>query len=254
MTNRATEEKLVEILAACEGVTPGPWKAEGLPYAMEDPVVASASDQYVCQTVYDMQSITVRESVDADTRHIANCDPDTIRSIITELLELRKPLPPAPADSGAVAFKIDRDLLRKQIESDPEEGEIGVGFELGDIEAMDRLAMAALPAWAREEIIRLRTTVASPSMGRVTAYSEAQRMVYDKLAQEGGGTWATYMMQDIEAAFAAPPDHGGGEGERAQADWAYLAACIEMHADKFPVPEHIRLFIEPLRALTRSQP
>ena len=32
-------------------------------------------------------------------------------------------------------------------------------------------------------------------------FPPAQRAVYDKLAAEGGGTWATYMMIDIDAAW-----------------------------------------------------
>lgn len=32
------------------------------------------------------------------------------------------------------------------------------------------------------------------------------RSVYDKLAHEGGGTWATYMMMDIAEAYAEPAD------------------------------------------------
>lgn len=34
--------------------------------------------------------------------------------------------------------------------------------------------------------------------------AERKKAVYQKLAEEGGGTWATYMMMDIEEAFAAP--------------------------------------------------
>lgn len=37
------------------------------------------------------------------------------------------------------------------------------------------------------------------------------------------------------------------------ADWAYLAACIDAHADKFPVPDHMRLFIQPLRDLAEAK-
>ena len=35
------------------------------------------------------------------------------------------------------------------------------------------------------------------------------KRIYDKLASEGGGTWATYMMIDIEEAFAAMSDQVG---------------------------------------------
>ena len=35
------------------------------------------------------------------------------------------------------------------------------------------------------------------------------------------------------------------EGE----DWVYLATCIEMHADKFPIPDHMRNYAKKLREL-----
>jgi hypothetical protein len=34
--------------------------------------------------------------------------------------------------------------------------------------------------------------------------TERKRSIYDKLAEEGGGTWATYMMMDIEEAYGTP--------------------------------------------------
>jgi len=52
-------------------------------------------------------------------------------------------------------------------------------------------------------------TDASAAAKTMPEYTEAQKRVYDLLAKEGGGTWATYMMIDIEAAFAsAPPPEG----------------------------------------------
>ena len=59
--------------------TPGPWLIDGIPYnGYDDPVVYSGAvlnsrgdGQYICQTTYDMQSITQRDSVEADTRLIA---------------------------------------------------------------------------------------------------------------------------------------------------------------------------------------
>jgi len=38
--------------------------------------------------------------------------------------------------------------------------------------------------------------------------TDAQKAIYKKLAEEGGGTWATYMMMDIEEAYASPTAAG----------------------------------------------
>lgn len=38
---------------------------------MDDPVVLGPNDEYICATVYDMQSTTIRDSVDADGLLIA---------------------------------------------------------------------------------------------------------------------------------------------------------------------------------------
>ena len=59
--------------------TKGPWKAIGIPYdGINDPCIVSETaknrygdEQYVAQTIYDMQSSTTRETVDADTILIA---------------------------------------------------------------------------------------------------------------------------------------------------------------------------------------
>ena len=59
--------------------TKGPWKAVDIPYnGITDPCIVSetakdiyGNEQYVAQTVYDMQSMTTRETVDADTILIA---------------------------------------------------------------------------------------------------------------------------------------------------------------------------------------
>lgn len=59
--------------------TPGPWEIVGIPYdGYEDPCIYSTvaknswgEPQYVAQTVYDMQSVTIRETIEADTHLIA---------------------------------------------------------------------------------------------------------------------------------------------------------------------------------------
>jgi len=59
-------------------ITALPWRAEVIPYnGMDDPCIISdvakdqyGNNQYVAQTVYDMQSMTTRDEVDADTLFI----------------------------------------------------------------------------------------------------------------------------------------------------------------------------------------
>ena len=68
--------------------TEGPWKAVGIPYdGINDPCIVSETakdrydnEQYVAQTVYDMQSTTTRETVDADTLLIAQA-PAMLRAL-----------------------------------------------------------------------------------------------------------------------------------------------------------------------------
>ena len=62
--------------------------------------------------------------------------------------------------------EIDAEWLRKKIESDPDEGEVGVGFEMFTPEAeaaLERLAFAALPRWARDELTALRAAKPLPT-------------------------------------------------------------------------------------------
>lgn len=81
---RIEEERIDEMLAGLESVTPGPW----------------ASDRHFSigpRSQMDDQSFAMMLPIadifggnqTADTDHIARCDPDTIRSILTELKELR---------------------------------------------------------------------------------------------------------------------------------------------------------------------
>jgi len=42
-------------------------------------------------------------------------------------------------------------------------------------------------------------------MGDSREYSPAMKRIFTKLAEEGGGTWATYMMMEIDAATADRP-------------------------------------------------
>lgn len=87
--SRVSDERLAEMLAGLEGVTPGPWdcfvgNANGrglvrIETANEHPVEAGK----VIATM-------VRGAVSERTgEHIMRCDPDTMRAILTELHSLR---------------------------------------------------------------------------------------------------------------------------------------------------------------------
>lgn len=130
------------------------------------------------------------------------------------------PAPPAlvshetpPPDTQAPLI-IDRETLRRQIEREPE-GEIGVGFELADPDGMERLAMAALPIWARNELTRLRALVASQAPvgdeGEAKPVAWAVQNVEGKIVHlwptKGGASWI--MQEHPKSAliplYASPP-------------------------------------------------
>ncbi len=70
------------------------------------------------------------------------------------------------SEAEPVAVTIDREALRKRIENDPDEGEIGAGFEMFTPEAevaLERMAFAALPRWAQDELTALRAAATLPT-------------------------------------------------------------------------------------------
>lgn len=78
-----SDERLAEMLAGIEGVTPGPWEVHDYhppngPYRM----VVNEGRRLMCI-----------EAIPRGTAmHLARCDPDTMRSIITELQQARSKL------------------------------------------------------------------------------------------------------------------------------------------------------------------
>jgi len=104
MSERVSDERLTEMLAGLEGVTPGPWYTTGSPwFSGNDGVLAGSPDGNIAYLIADCDdSMNPRTEYveghgpfplgdkDADAAHIARCDPDTIRSIITELQSLRR--------------------------------------------------------------------------------------------------------------------------------------------------------------------
>lgn len=80
MTMQVDKARLDEMLVGMEGVTPGPWD------------VKTQEDWDAGFSFFGGPNGAFTFPVDGeplDIAHIARCDPDTIRSIITELLELR---------------------------------------------------------------------------------------------------------------------------------------------------------------------
>lgn len=100
MAERVSDERLGEMLAGLEGVTPGPWFTTGSPWFQSgDGVMAGSPDPHAGFLIADCDDgFNPRDEyegyplgdADRDAAHIARCDPDTMRSILTELVALRK--------------------------------------------------------------------------------------------------------------------------------------------------------------------
>lgn len=110
-----SSDDLRAILAGCEGVTTGPW-ANGLHYRQKTgdrdfaPIFANSAAPIA------MVPLSVGGYQDPEgplnAAHIARLDPDTVRSIITELLARRSP----PAQEGMVTVKpLDDDQIMEAI-------------------------------------------------------------------------------------------------------------------------------------------
>lgn len=78
MSETLTDEQVEEILRGCEGVTPGPWAFTGLEM--------TANGLKIVDCLWGSKT---SDGV-ATYRHIARLDPQTVSSLATELLALRK--------------------------------------------------------------------------------------------------------------------------------------------------------------------
>jgi hypothetical protein len=93
---RVSVERLREILAGCEGGTPGPWRVpRKTPFVLRDPG-PFPGDAYGSVQIGECGNWRDKDLVPfnmdrwmADARHIARLDPETVASIVTELLALR---------------------------------------------------------------------------------------------------------------------------------------------------------------------
>lgn len=87
-----TDERLAEIEAREKVATHGPWNYSGVPYNLyEDPTIFGPNDEYIAQTVYDMQSGSQNHNIDEDTIFIAHARQD-VPDLIAEVRRLQDEL------------------------------------------------------------------------------------------------------------------------------------------------------------------
>jgi hypothetical protein len=92
---RVSDDRLRQIIAGCEGVTPGRWAVLRLMSSM----IVTASRSRICQ---------ISRWDEANARHIARLDPQTVTAICEELLSRRshqegwRPIETAPKDGTCI--------------------------------------------------------------------------------------------------------------------------------------------------------
>lgn len=88
-SERLSDEHLAEMLAGLEGATPGPWDTSaGLVRAIDGDVaipIFESRDPWKKHR----RAVTVLRQAWHNRQHVARCDPDTMRSILIELLDFR---------------------------------------------------------------------------------------------------------------------------------------------------------------------
>lgn len=102
MTDPISNEKLAEMLADLEGVTPGPWRAYRHPQHAGQIQIGAGEiegggdgwDEWCVAATFEAS-----EPGDLDANHIARCDPDTIRSLIEEVQASRRQSPAGIAEA-----------------------------------------------------------------------------------------------------------------------------------------------------------
>jgi hypothetical protein len=152
VTHSFGENELRAILDGLEGVTVGPWKAvcqpnfeNGYTYTSVQPVnadpetmkhLAMASGEYhVCRMTHTpLERKWQRYAHDA--AHIARLDPDTVRSIVTELLDRRKD------GLGTVSVKQISKMIMLEIQGHDFGHEVPAQF--GETETMFRTSSAQI--------------------------------------------------------------------------------------------------------------
>lgn len=85
-----TDERLAEIINGCDGVSPGPWSSTIMEIGSDEAIVRSAGFVVATTRIGEKPG---RYGLNAD--HIARLDPQTVRSLLTELQHRRE------AEAGA---------------------------------------------------------------------------------------------------------------------------------------------------------
>jgi hypothetical protein len=159
--------KLREILAGCEGVTPGPWrhhvpdKGYCTDYVLSDaPEVAPDQEHrfrnLVAETDIQHAPAGEPQRFTQNAQHIARLDPATVASIVTELLEARAYLAatkPAHLTRLREAISNLMDATRAECRDGPhapvEEAQAAVEAAMGELSALITSLREALEPFAK---------------------------------------------------------------------------------------------------------
>lgn len=91
--NKISDERLAEMLAGMEGVTPGDWGAWKSPEAVWMVRATYADEQGRRCTAWPAVCNAGAQDNEVNAKHFASLEPDTMRSIISELLASREGQP-----------------------------------------------------------------------------------------------------------------------------------------------------------------
>lgn len=112
MTAPISAERLEELLAGTVGATRGPWTKCLHVFPVRDAHIrAEIHGCNICDVIEGTESSRGRVSraeMQANATHIANCDPETIASLITELLSLRQFLDTVRAEGFATIKEAEK--------------------------------------------------------------------------------------------------------------------------------------------------
>lgn len=86
---RIPTDQLQAMLAGCEGVTPGPWQVKYVGDGRMAFAIADSDGVSLLTIVEEDHAGFAAVYSDGDAAHLVDCDPDTIRSLVSELLALR---------------------------------------------------------------------------------------------------------------------------------------------------------------------
>jgi hypothetical protein len=211
------DDKLREILAGCEGVTPGPWEA-GHHWVFVPPEDAANNPS---KALRDILRRVPEVELQPNAEHIARLDPQTVASIVTELLERRAYLaatkPPEehetcalcglPAPDGYVEFDADGEAMHPHCRAAATKPPLA-----GEVTPVYRVDWENAP--------RDGTRVLLLSKGTHPDYRVEQRLFWSKhySIHDLGGCWSDGFVTMSDLDFigwrfdASPPMPGRGEG------------------------------------------